>query len=152
MMDAKCPNCGSDQTQSVQMMMQAGTTRGTSTTSMSGVGIGFSGGIGIGVGSASSSTFSQSDLVRKFRLPGCPHRSAALPIIAALLGMASLMLWKYSLYGPALYLMAIGAILMVIFMAQGPSIKRQQEEWHKRRVYLSRAWLCHRCGQDWIPQ
>ena len=149
-MNCNCPQCGSENTQAVQVLLDAGTQRGKSATSISGVGIGLGGGLGVGLGSATGSNVQQSDLARRFALPKYPRDlgpylflGIGFLILAAIIGKGA--------EGCGGLFVLVGLACVIGFFANRKSRKQAQLNWEARRHYLSQAWFCHRCGKEWVP-
>lgn len=152
--DAKCPNCQSEQTQSIQVMSQMNTQTGSANTTT----VGYSRGTGIGVAGSATSIAMQSQMAQKYRIPPRPQRSMVVPMIGVLALIAAFIFLMVGIYGERSALvgtvMATGfAALMFWAHTQGKeNYLRNVSKWEERRNYLLKAWVCHRCGHDWVPE
>jgi hypothetical protein len=118
----------------------------------SSVGIGFAGGhLGVGGAQSASHSITRTDLARKYLMPKQPSNGAELMAFAALFGLLSWYFFVDSRIGlGVLFLAGAGALLLVFFGGQN-SRAREIQAWRDRRAYLAEAWICHRCGTDYIP-
>jgi len=163
-----CPKCEADSTQSITMLFQTGVQHGVSQTSMGGIGISSGGRIGVGVGSASTSTSTSMALVRKYAMGGRPMVSSAriafgwiLTVFGAIMILPMVALSGTEaakgdamgcLFGLVVCLLIPGLVLIFTHPGHKRTIQAQQARWDARRDYLSKCWVCFRCGHEWSPE
>jgi len=159
-----CPKCKADSTQSITMLFQTGVQHGISSTAMSGVGFS-GGGLGVGLGSASTKSSVSMALTRKYTMPARPSVGGERLVLAWLfliLGVPILFA-TYSLTGVedstvgcsrglGILLMFVGLILLAIHPGHKRDIAKKQEWWDGRHAYLSKTWVCFRCGHEFQPE
>lgn len=151
MLDCRCPNCGNEQTQSVQVLVAGGTTHGA----IQGGSVSYSQGDNLGGSAFSGKTKSQTQLAAKFVMPKRPSSRSGLllsGILLTLIGIINFSASKGEAAGCGVVALFIGAGLIVGFISDQRSLPRRQANWDHRANYLSRAWFCHRCGHDWAPE
>ena len=148
---ACCPQCGSEQTQRISVLISAQTTEG----SYQGSSLSFSTGGGLGVGSHIGQTRSRSELARRFIQDDPPSNftkelagGIAVLLVTAIAGFA-IQSWKG--LGPVLAFAGLGVFLLFLHGAGRVARQRALDAWHWRKTYLEHAWFCHRCGHDWRP-
>jgi|GEM_PF-5212677 len=161
-----CPNCKADSTQSIKMLFQTGIQHGTAQTSLAGVGLA-GGGLGVGVGSASTSSSTSMALISKYALPPRPTVRVSriivgwiCTVIGGLLGSIYLAIPKTEsgdtgtgcLLFLAVVLLFPGLGLIFTYPSHKRGRIKQQTWWDGRTAYLSRTWVCFRCGHEWSPE
>lgn len=135
-MDLSCPQCKSDQTQKLSLLVEGGTSK-TSTTTF---GVAGAGGH-IGVGGASSSGVSVSKLAEKY---AAPAKHPVIRISVAILFLA----WLASFFAGAIA-MTIGYILIVVVAVLGwrynwTKFAGEYAEWDSK-------FICLRCSNVFVP-
>ncbi|MCL1909182.1 MAG: hypothetical protein FWG12_07455 [Holophagaceae bacterium] len=155
--DSTCPNCNSNSTQSVAMLIGHGTFTGK-TTGIGVGGAGFSGGLGLGVGVSSQNTKMMSDLAKRYVPPRKPDASIKYILLVGLAMAANMLVSVVALSNKNFgAILGCGGILFIIPLAiwVGRRISKSQrkkiQEWEARVEYLQKLWLCNQCGHEWIP-
>ncbi|WP_162175019.1 hypothetical protein [Paraburkholderia mimosarum] len=143
-MATKCPKCGSDHTQAIRAVLQAGTTY--STGSINGMGLGTD---GAGVFTGTSSSMSQTTLAARFAPPKKPKK---LEMIAGgVLALASTP-WLFS-KSP---LMAISLGLLAWWAWEIRAYMKRNKEYQERfpvwKTFNDRGYLCNQCGVSFLPR
>ncbi len=140
-MNTTCPNCQSQDTQAVRMVIAAGTSTGL------GHGVAMATG---GAALAEFATTSKTELARKLD-PG-PAPSIGL---LEFLGWAFIPLGLFIGFvmgasgGAGWGLAGLGLFLAVI----GRSVTSgKKADWTQRSAEADRSWVCLRCGKVWEPQ
>lgn len=153
MIDAKCPQCGSENTQAIAIMMQTHTQSGAMQTGM----VGYSQGGGLGVGVANSSIQLQNQLAAKYRMGPIPSDGTTLVVTGIAFVILGLLLAFPSFASKdgcfiffCVAFLLLGILLFVGYSTGRESRLKARNAWMARRDYLQRAWVCHRCGHDWL--
>lgn len=150
-MDCACPKCGSDNTQSLKVLCESGTSRGRSV----GTGTSFSRGTGLGTHNTFTKTTIQSDLAKKFSPGAKPGEGAGFLVSAGVFGSFALLsfaLGKTGVGGMTIFWLVLAAIMAFIYLGGRNPRREELKSWQQRVAYADSAWFCHRCGADWIPQ
>ena len=154
MFDVSCPNCKSENTQAIQVLLAAGTAQG----SFRGAGVGVSQGGGLGGGIMGGTTSQATNLVRRFAPGARPRAKVGMLLWGIVLGSTGVAMFFPGSFGGGGSAVgcggafgAMGAVLLGIYTFDLASLKKRQARWDQRSHYLRQAWFCHRCGADWIP-
>ena len=147
MLDIRCPQCGSENSQSISVLLAAGTSHG----SIHGGGLSISQGGGLGAQSYSGATSQQTVLARKFTMGPRPYSKLGCLLFSIFFLMSSVVMLFESLTEPGSIFLVIGGVLGLIYISDLSTLGKRQERWDARARYLREAWFCHRCGIDWIP-
>lgn len=150
MFDCRCPQCGNEQTQSIQVLVAGGTTHGD----LKGGSVSYSQGGGLGSSTFGGKTKTQTQLASKFVMSKRPASRTGLILSGILLSLFGLMYLGASrgeATGCGVIFLFIGVGLIVAFITDRRKLPLRQSDWDHRAHYLSQAWFCHRCGQDWLP-
>lgn len=155
MVEATCPHCQSENTQAIQVLLAAGTTRGT----FHGGGVSLSQGGGLGAHSLSGSTTQSTVLVQRFAMPKRPAARITMLLSGILLGgLGTVIMFPAlgagetgSTVGCGGGIAVMGGVLLGIYFLDLLSLADRQARWDQRAQYLRHAWFCHRCGSDWLP-
>lgn len=159
-MTFRCPRCDSDQTQAIRMVLATGIHTGTAAT------IGFSqrGGVGL----AGSEMGLRSNLAAKYSPGPRPVRFGEIlyPILGTgfiffgLLILAALTKVPHEQddLNQTILLYVIGCSISFLpgglfFWALITGEKRHAQRlviWEKKKAFADRAWVCLRCGEDWV--
>lgn len=161
----ECPHCGSDQVQRVAVIIDAGTTYGSSGSVSYANGGEATSFVIIG----NSNSVQRSQLARRFLNPRPRRPNQDLERLIAIGGVvvgALLILVSISIFLkggaikdalPVLFY-GVGGVAVGLFV--GSEARRngatgqiryakQVQEFEDRQNYLAGAWFCHRCGTDW---
>ncbi len=159
-MTFRCPKCDSDQTQAIRMVLATGIHRGTAAT------LGFSqrGGVGL----AGSEMGLTSNLAAKYSPGPKPVRFGEIlyPILGVgfiffglliLAALASVTRQQDDL-NQTILLYVFGCSISFLpgglfFWALITGEKRHAQRlalWEKKKSFADRAWVCLRCGEDWV--
>ncbi len=147
-----CPVCKSENTQSIKMMCLSGTSTGRST------GVGVSTDLDIGIGRLNSKT--QTALAKK-HAPGTSPMSIAkgCSYFSSLL----IFVWMFFLFSRAeepskFFLISTMSILvllqictMIYLLRFYLSYPPEQIEWDNKVKYYEKGYICHKCGETWVP-
>lgn len=134
--ETACPNCNSQTTQRVTMLVASGTTvRKTQGAAMGASRRRSAGGV------YGSTTLTKSALVAKF---APPRRPVGIHYILAI-GL-----------GGVLCLFVVGALVGIPLIIWGvKQVKRMParvEAWNAAMVRFNTLWVCKKCGHEWIPE
>lgn len=149
-MDFNCPKCGSGDTQSVQILIESGTSRGTSR----GAGMSYSPGTGVGSHTTTTRTTLKTDLANKYTPGARPSQKIGYLIfgsIFALFLLFSLLGGDGQIGGFGFLWLFLSGFFFLMFVTGKKERMKRIAIWEERVEYLSRAWFCHRCGSDWLP-
>lgn len=136
-----CPQCHSQQVQSLSMVHQMG----TSSTIAKGKSVGVTGGGSIGVMSTRTKGISQTVAAQRFAPP--TYRS--VPFFLWLLLVGGIVVALIGLNAVAIL---IGIAMVVPAIAQSRSNGScNKKEFPKARQLWEQCWLCHQCGFSYIP-
>lgn len=139
-----CPRCQSDYTQAVSALVAQGTTAG----SFQFADINTEGALAVGGGV----TASQSQLAQKFDCGPRPVEGGP-GLVIVIIALAALAILAMSYAGVAGFLFVgfpcLVGILVGIIAASRAS--QRLPEWERRKAYLDSAWVCLRCGTDFLP-
>lgn len=154
MINVTCPHCGSENTQSIPVLMASGMSHGT----IAGGGISYSGGGGFGGHTFSGGTTNISVLARRFMLPPPPSSKEGMLIIGILIAVVALFCVMIAVgisqpepVGCGFVTGLISLPFFFIYFSDRKTLPSRRTQWAERRAYLDRAWFCHRCGADWDP-
>jgi len=122
--------------------------------------------LGIQDGSATSVNYSQggglgiglSDINLKSRLatkydPGTkPVKFGGLifPFLGIIGGVFALVMMSIS-SGIAIFILLISALFIAIPFLTQSSFNDKVQQWERKTDYANKAWICLKCGNDWIP-
>lgn len=159
-MTFRCPRCDSDQTQAIRMVLATGIHTGTAAT----IGISQRGGVGL----AGSEMGLTSNLAAKYS-PGLkPVRFGEIlyPILGTgfiffgLLILAALTKVPHEQddLNQTILLYVLGCSISFLpgglfFWALITGEKHHAQRlaiWEKKKTFADRAWVCLRCGEDWV--
>lgn len=140
-----CPRCGSASTQSIAVLVAAGTSRGE----FSGESVSFSANSGWSAGTNSGTVHSQSALAVRFSPKPPSDDVGLLAMSITLFVVGALAFFASSVVGAVL--VTAGAVSAGIYQARGKLRQEFRRAFEMRKSYLRRAWFCHRCGQDFLP-
>lgn len=151
-----CPQCNSENTQAIHVMVAAGNSSGFGSSSH--VGITSHG--TIGVGSSSHGIQTATDLARQHARPQPPKRDTAVQGCGALiLGAGALMFgatvlaWKFTEQTTiGIFIMLFGGFVLYLYQRGDKAHFARLQQYRDRLEYWENAWLCHRCGHDWDPR
>lgn len=154
MLDVSCPHCGSENTQSIPVLMASGMSHGT----IAGGGISYSGGGGLGGHTFSGGTTNISVLARRFMMPPAPTSKGGVLVTAVLLAFFGFFFLVIGLAtaqegsgGCGVFLGLVALPFFLVYFSDKKTLPFRRAQWAERRAYLDRAWFCHRCGADWDP-
>lgn len=150
MFETRCPHCGTDHTQALAVMLQLGTQRGRAHATLAGLGFGPGPVVGLGLGS--STLFTQTDFARRFQLPPFPGPSSGPALFCAGAGAGLLLSMLLGSVLASLVFLACVILALVIQVRASRQARGRQDEWRRRRDYQAAAWVCHRCGRDFLPR
>lgn len=141
-MAIKCPKCGSEHTQSIRTVVQAGTT--FSNGSVSGIGLGTD---GAGVFAGTTSSTSQTMLAARF---GQPKKPKKLEIIMG--GVFSLATSPWLFSKQALMIIPLG--MMAWWAWEIHAYKKRYKQYVRDYAVWNAnnhgGYLCHTCGTSFI--
>ncbi|MCL2872462.1 MAG: hypothetical protein FWF41_05725 [Betaproteobacteria bacterium] len=142
----KCPDCGSDSCQRLEVAYQGGTS--SIQTKSTGVGVGWGrGGLGLGAGKSRTSGTSQTQLAAK-AAPPRKRRYAPWGILlfAGFLIATSTSRdhWGWVMMGVGFMVVAVGMILL--------AFQFNRKEWPGMYRHWLDSWICHTCGKIFSPQ
>ncbi len=159
-MTNNCPECGSDQTQAIRMVLATGTHEGGGMT----LGYAPRGGFGI----AGTGMNLQSTLAAKYDPGMKPARfgTVLFPFLGGILGFIGvgmlIALLANPPQGPKEIQTIIVLIAIVVFILPailcfkaliGGNARHESNvaRWEEKRRIADHAWVCLRCGKDWMP-
>lgn len=145
MLNTTCPNCGSTNTQAVQVLLAHGTTTGT----IKGGGVSLSQGGGLGAHTFSGDTTQKTELAKRFTLEPRPGISWGAMVATAVGG---LLLYLSISEKSTLWSVVFGLVTLIsvlAFFGLKAQLPEQIKAWEARAAYLRHAWFCHQCGKDW---
>lgn len=166
--EQNCPKCKHENTQSVELIIKAGTHNITTTTSTVGVGVSSSGSVGMLSASSTTKGQSVSDLAKELsaKFAFTQSNSAGWMIIAMLvmcIGLSYFIVsllsalvakgvWVVVVPGVAMFV----ALLTVTYPRFFKSRIEREKADNKRGLELWQRWttkgfFCHRCGHTFIP-
>jgi hypothetical protein len=169
--DMHCPKCKNENTQSIELIVKAGTQNISLTTSTAGVGVNLSGDVSIGGASSTTKGQSVSELAKELSTKFSPKRfNSAGSLIGWILfaSLLPLIVWaqirgiKFGdfislVMAPYWWIVPI-VFVVLIFMNRERLVKWSQEDKdkNKRGLELWTRWngsgfFCHRCGHAFIP-
>lgn len=139
--DSTCPNCSSKTTQSVAMLVQAGTTTRNTTGVAAGASRGRKGGAVYG-----STSTTKSALVARYTPSSKPGYGVAA--VALIVGIALLPAGFNG--APVAGVMGAAGVVIGILVARG--VPAAQRSWAVKMATLQALWVCKKCGHEWTPQ
>jgi DNA-directed RNA polymerase subunit RPC12/RpoP len=150
-MDMACPECGSQQTQTVSMAYAAGTSRGRT------VGMGIAAvGDGLMPAMIGGKTRSQTDLARRLAPPLPRVSQGGWAGLAGILlaGMTAATMHENGIpadqFLPVAVAIVLASIVLAVWMGMraraynGSTHRKLMDQWNA-------SWVCLRCGQRWRP-
>lgn len=148
--DMHCPKCKNENTQSIELIIKAGTQNISTTTSTAGVGVSLSGGIGIGGASSSTKGQSVSELAKELPTKFHPAHGESdwffvLPLIAS--GLPGLYFESWWVFG----IIFIALLIYLVPRKLIPAQKRDKQRLELYQRWITKGFFCHRCGNTFIP-
>lgn len=141
----KCPDCGSDSCQRLEVAYQGGTSN--IQTKSTGVGLGWGrGGIGLGVGKSRTSGTSQTQLAAKVAPPRKQRYTpwVILFLVGVLIAYAtSNGHWSWMALAVAFMVVAAGMIYL--------AFQFNRTKWPGLYRHWLDLWICHTCGKIFSP-
>ena len=135
--ETNCPNCSSNSTQSVMMLIKTGTTTRKTRGMAAGATRRRMGGAAYG----STSTTKSSLVAQYSSFP--PRPVGALP---GLLFLVSIGLWV------GIFTIPLGWMLWRKAKRMLVPLKESQYEWDLAMIRRSKLWICKKCGNEWVPE
>lgn len=143
-----CPVCGSDHTQKVSAVYEAGTADTEGRSSHTGVAWAGEGDFIPAIGSSKQTGTQQTDLAKRLAPPALKEWGAAVgcvPMIAAVVGSISLAVIGLPCFVGFTLTFVVVLLLMISSTQNDRAFNRDQlpklkDEWQKK-------WYCHRCGE-----
>ena len=140
-----CPNCKSDNTQTLAMIFDAGTTTGTSVSRTHGGG--FFNILPTFRAKSKTKSVSQSNLAIKAAPP------EKKKIVASILIAIIALLLAFGQISPFNFMFVVFLVIAIVagylaYLAMDYNKKTWPGEFEK----WQKSWKCHKCGNVWIPQ
>jgi hypothetical protein len=144
-----CPNCQSEDVQTLQVVFDEGTSRLDGRQTGGGVGWSPGHGVGVGVGGGKIRGTTQSVLAQKAAPP--KRKSVAGGVVVAIIGLV-LLIGLVSAGGGAI---AAGIIIGLILMALGVYAAYRANgynasEWPGLYEQWRKSWMCRKCGTVFV--
>lgn len=147
-----CPSCQSENTQTIKMVLLSG----TSTTNGKIVGVDSSGDVGV----AGMSSNSKTNLAASLDPGPAPSDNSGAGYFGcggfmALFGILALVTAGGEAAGCGGGALLAGFILVVVGIVtsekRAENLKEKMDLWNTRKNMADNGWICHKCGNIWLP-
>ena len=140
-----CPNCQSENTQAISVLLQTGTVQGA----IKGGAVGYSAGGGIGGAGFSGTTSQQTAMARKFAPGPRPSAKAWMVLLGIFLAVFGASMGSSGQAGCAAGLIVPGAVLLLVYFIDRRDIPARAAKWQAAVDFANQGWVCLRCGKSW---
>ncbi|HEU4951722.1 MAG TPA: hypothetical protein VFT46_07205 [Holophagaceae bacterium] len=105
-------------------------------------------------------SFSQTDLAAKYAMPAQPSSGAGYLVMGILFAVPALFMLVFLMdpdtrgcgIATSFVFGLFSGVFLLIYFAGREGRARAAQQWQARWEYIHRAWVCLRCGHEWIPE